>query len=161
GLDALLDFSRRRPAAPEPVALAPFLEETLELLRPRARQEGKGIDLRVPEGLTATVLPTQLQQAVVNLVANGLDATPPGGGVRVGAEGRGDRVCLWVEDDGPGIPEGEVEAAFEPFVTTKAPGAGAGMGLPIAANFVHACGGTLRYERAAGGGARFVVDLPR
>ena len=159
-IDALLDFSRRRPARPEPVELAPFLEETLELLRPRARQESKGLTLSVPPGVRATILPTQLQQAVVNLVANGLDATPAGGGVRIGGEARGARVCLWVEDDGDGIPADQVADAFEPFFTTKAPGQGAGMGLAIAANFIHAQGGTLRYEEAASGGARFVIDLP-
>jgi len=159
-IDALLDFSRRRPARPEPTDLAPYLEETLELLRPRARQEGKELHLSVAPGVRATLLPTQLQQAVVNLVANGLDATPAGGVVRVGAEARGERVCLWIEDDGDGIPADQVADAFEPFFTTKAPGQGAGMGLAIAANFIHAQGGTLRYEPATSGGARFVIDLP-
>ncbi len=159
-IDALLDFSRRRPARPESTELAPFLEETLELLRPRARQEDKELRLSVAARVRATVLPTQLQQALVNLVTNGLDATAAGGVVRVGAEARGERVCLWVEDDGQGIPADQVAEAFEPFFTTKAPGRGAGMGLAIAANFVHAQGGTLAYEAAARGGARFVIDLP-
>ncbi len=159
-IDALLDFSRRRPARPEPTDLAPFLEETLELLRPRARQEHKELRLTVAPGVRATLLPTQLQQALVNLVTNGLDATPEGGAVRVGAEARGARVCLWVEDDGPGVHAEQVAEAFEPFFTTKAPGQGAGMGLAIAANFIHAQGGTLTYEAAADGGARFVIDLP-
>jgi len=159
-IDALLDFTRRRPARPEPTDLAPFLEESLELLRPRARQEHKEIQLTVGAGVRATILPTQLQQAVVNLVANSLDAIPAGGAVHVGAEARGARVLLWVEDDGPGIPAPWVAQAFEPFFTTKLPGQGAGMGLAIAANFIHAQGATLVYESAASGGARMVIDLP-
>lgn len=159
-IDALLDFSRRRPPSPESTDLAPLLDETLELLRSRARQEHKELRLDVAPGVRATLLPTQLQQALVNLVANGLDATLEGGAVRIGAEARGERVRLWVEDDGPGIPADQVAEAFEPFFTTKAPGQGAGMGLAIAANFVHAQGGTLNYEAGARGGARFVIDLP-
>ncbi len=159
-IDALLDFSRRRPSLPERTELAPFLDETLELLRPRARQEGKEIHLEVAPGLHATLLPTQLQQALVNLVGNGLDATPAGGAVRVGGEVRGERVRVWVEDEGEGISKETAAEIFEPFFTTKEPGRGAGMGLPIALNFIHAQGGTLHYEERAGGGARFVIDLP-
>ncbi len=69
-------------------------------------------------------------------------------------------VVLRVEDDGPGIPDEVVETVFDPFVTTKGPGEGLGLGLAISARMVEALGGRLEAENREGGGARFTLVLP-
>ena len=138
-----------------------FLDETLDLVRHRARKEDKSLTLDVAEPPpAAAIMQTQLQQSLINLLENALDATPPHAKITVGAARIDHGVAVWVENQGEPIPAEIREVIFEPFFTTKPPGRGAGMGLAIAANFIRAQGGHLRYEDASGGGARFVIELP-
>lgn len=83
----------------------------------------------------------------------------PGARIRVRAEVAGDRVSLWVEDDGPGIRPEHLHRLFTPFFTTKPLGTGTGLGLALSSEYVRQCGGVLRAENRAGGGAAFVVEL--
>ncbi|MGD2064714.1 MAG: ATP-binding protein [Nitrospirota bacterium] len=160
-VDALLNYSRRRPSAPEVTDLRRFLDETLELVRHRARKEDKPLALDVADPPpSAAIMQTQLQQALINLLDNAIDAADPGQQITVGADRTAHGVAVWVENQGEPIPPEVQESIFEPFFTTKPPGRGAGMGLSIAANFIRAQGGRLRYEDAATGGARFVIELP-
>jgi PAS domain S-box-containing protein len=105
----------------------------------------------------------QLQQVLVNLVVNALDAardaraSKPEITVRVDRRGE-DAVRVSVADNGPGIPQDQVERIFEPYYTSK-PG-GLGMGLAIARSIVRSHGGRLWAEGNAAGGATFVVELP-
>ncbi|HEX9593544.1 MAG TPA: ATP-binding protein [bacterium] len=160
-VDALLNYSRRRPSTPEVTDLQRFLDETLDLVRHRARKEDKPLTLDVADPPpSAAIMQTQLQQALINLLDNALDATGPGQRITVGAGRTVHGVAVWVENQGEPIPAEVQESIFEPFFTTKPPGRGAGMGLAIAANFIRAQGGRLRYENAPSGGARFVIELP-
>jgi C4-dicarboxylate-specific signal transduction histidine kinase len=160
-VDALLNYSRRRPSTPEMTDLRRFLDETLDLVRHRARKEGKSLTLDVAEPApAAAIMQTQLQQALINLLDNALDATAPHAAITVGAGQIDHGIAVWVENQGEPIPTDVQEAIFEPFFTTKPPGRGAGMGLAIAANFIRAQGGRLRYEDIPDGGARFVIELP-
>jgi signal transduction histidine kinase len=160
-VDALLNYSRRRPSRPEVTDLRTFLDETVELIRHRARTEEKPLTLEVEEPPpTFAIMQTHLQQALINLLENALDATSPGQRIMVGAGRTAAGMSLWVENEGEGVPAAVQESIFEPFFTTKPPGSGAGMGLAIAANFIRAQGGRLRYEDPVDGGARFVIDLP-
>jgi len=160
-VDALLNYSRRRPSRPEVANLRAFLDETVELVRHRARAEEKPLTLEIEEPPPSfAILQTHLQQALINLLENALDATDRGQRITVGAARTAAGMSLWVENEGQGVPAAVQESIFEPFFTTKPPGSGAGMGLAIAANFIRAQGGRLRYEDAPTGGARFVIDLP-
>jgi signal transduction histidine kinase len=160
-VDALLNYSRRRPAKPEVVDLQGFLDETVELVRHRARSEDKPLTVDVEEPPpTFAIMQTHLQQALINLLENALDATIPGQHITVGAARMTDGMRLWVENEGEGVPAAAQESIFEPFFTTKPPGSGAGMGLAIAAHFIRAQGGRLYYEDPPAGGARFVIELP-
>jgi two-component system sensor kinase FixL len=104
----------------------------------------------------------QIQQILVNLVKNGLDAiTEAGrvdGRVEIHVEQQGLEVKIAVEDNGPGVPEALRPKLFESFFTTKPKGVG--LGLSICRNIAAAHGGTLHYEQPAGGGSRFVLTLP-
>jgi len=112
------------------------------------------------EPLLHTGRKLELQQAVVNLLENALDATPEGGAVTLSAAAGDLGIEVVVQDTGPGIPDDLRERVFEPFFTTKPPGEGTGMGLSLARSFVEACGGALRYEPGPGGrGAVFRIVL--
>ncbi|RMG42564.1 MAG: HAMP domain-containing protein [Acidobacteria bacterium] len=161
-IDALLNFSRRTACEPERIEVGPFLARTVELVRRRAEREGKAIELAVDDGRARVLaMPTQLQQSLVNLLENALDASPPGAPVVVGARRRGTgTVEIYVCDRGPGMEPDVQRQIFEPFYTTKEPGRGAGMGLTIASQFVRAQGGTLTCESEPGRGSTFRIGLP-
>jgi len=103
----------------------------------------------------------RLEQVFVNLVDNALRHTPPGAPVGVWA-GRGDRpetVAVRVADRGPGLPSGNSERLFEPYVRGRGGGPGAGLGLSIARGIVEAHGGTITLEPVPLGTC-FLVTLP-
>lgn len=103
-----------------------------------------------------------MARLLVNLLENAVRHTPAGSPIRVAADLRGNRLQLAVEDRGPGVPVGEHEAIFGKFHRgARAPRtSGAGLGLAICRAVATLHGGTVRAEDRAGGGARFVVDLP-
>jgi signal transduction histidine kinase len=109
--------------------------------------------------------PAQLQQILVNLVVNALDATPAGGRVRLTATAstEGDRptVAIEVSDTGRGIAPELQPRIFEPFFTTKAAGGGTGLGLAIARDIVRAHDGDIRVRSEIGVGTTFTVVLPQ
>jgi signal transduction histidine kinase len=127
----------------------------------------RGIEVRreTPDApLLLRGVSTQLQQVVVNLCANALDAMPGGGTLtvrldRVASEGR-----PWgrieVVDTGAGIPAEIRDRIFDPFFTTKEPGRGTGLGLAIASEIVRRHHGRIDFESEAGKGTRFRVLLP-
>jgi len=104
----------------------------------------------------------QLVQVVVNLVTNAEDAVEhlDRREIRVSTTRAGRKVCLRVEDSGPGIPEELRARLFEPFFTTKAPGKGTGLGLSLSFSIAERHSGSLRAENIPGGGARFTIELP-
>jgi two-component system sensor histidine kinase HydH len=97
------------------------------------------------------------EQVVTNLLENGLQAGP--GPVRLSVEEREGELRLAVEDSGPGIPLEDLERIFEPFFTRRT--RGTGLGLAVARRFVELHGGSLSASNRPGGGARFLVRIPR
>ena len=101
-------------------------------------------------------------RAIANLVQNGLHASAAGGQVRLRAEpGARDMVRLAVIDQGAGMPQGVLDRAGEPFFTTKAPGAGTGLGLFVARASAEQLGGSLSLASAPGTGTTATLTLPR
>jgi signal transduction histidine kinase len=104
----------------------------------------------------------QLQQVILNLIINAIDAMPgkprAERSIKVSTMRDGDEGILSVSDVGHGIPADKLKQVFEPFFSTKAKGMG--MGLPIALRIVEAHGGTLAAENRMGGGAVFSIRLP-
>jgi two-component system NtrC family sensor kinase len=115
---------------------------------------------------TGSVLPKvqvdghQIQQVLLNLLTNAVDAMPAGGSLQVETGVAGSTVFLRVADSGSGIPPDARERIFEPFFTTKERGKGAGLGLPICRQIVEAHGGTIEVTDSPGSGATFEVRLP-
>ena len=165
-IDSLLAFAR--PGDPESVQaeaedipVVAFFEQTVGLLARQARSQELFIQLHfdaVPA--TMNVLKTNLQQAVVNLIQNALDASSPGGEVRVRVRGENDALEISICDDGAGMSEEMLDRVFDPFFTTKEPGRGSGMGLTIADHYIRAIGGHLSCESKQGEGAVFRITLP-
>ncbi len=131
-------------------------------------------ELVLPPGVARSklVVPgieSRLVQVFRNLIANAISFSPPGGTIRIVAEPSGGMVTVTVEDDGPGIPEGKLEAIFDRFYTERPVGekfgTHSGLGLSISKQIVEAHRGSILAEnrRDAEGrvaGARFVVRLP-
>jgi len=118
------------------------------------------VDLHVDEGqVLAEIKPSQLQQILVNLLLNAADAMKGRGRVTVRAAREDRMVSLSVRDEGPGIPDDDRERIFDPFFSTKPPGEGTGLGLPICAQIVEVYGGDIRVESAPGEGACFTLRL--
>ncbi|GJE36945.1 response regulator [Methylobacterium persicinum] len=105
--------------------------------------------------------PALLNQVVMNILGNAADAMPEGGTIRVTTQSTEAGDEIRISDTGPGIPEPLREKIFEPFFTTKPVGAGTGLGLAIAYSVVQAHSGSLTVETAPGGGACFVIGIPR
>ena len=103
--------------------------------------------------------PAEWRQVLFNLLRNALDASPVGGTISLTVQQHGEHVRLVVRDQGAGIPASEVDRIFEPFYTTKAPGQGTGLGLPIVLRIVEAHGARIRVDNA-NPGAVFTIDVP-
>jgi signal transduction histidine kinase len=104
--------------------------------------------------------PEWIDQVVMNLLSNALDAMGGGGEVWIHTERVGDTVCIRVRDTGPGVPPELRERIFTPFFTTKPPGKGTGLGLAVAREIVAMHRGKLELDHTVHTGAEFVVTLP-
>jgi two-component system NtrC family sensor kinase len=105
--------------------------------------------------------PALLNQVVMNVLGNAADAMPDGGTITIETALAGEADLIRICDTGPGVPEELRQRIFEPFFTTKPIGAGTGLGLAIAYSVVQAHSGTITVEPAPGGGACFVISIPR
>lgn len=105
----------------------------------------------------------RLEQALINLIANALDALEPVAAARlsIDIDIAAEALAIIVRDNGPGIAPDVLPRLFEPFFTTKGAGKGLGLGLAIASSIARDCGGTLFARNEAGGGAAFVLTLRR
>ena len=172
----LLDFGRRDPARRVAVDVAAAVRSSAALLAPLVGRSVRVV-VDVPEGSGEVLAdPSELEQAVVNLVLNARDAMPGGGTVTLSArdawvdteEARrrsglapGRYVVLSVADTGTGIAPEVMKRLFEPFFTTKPPEKGSGLGLPAVYGFARRGGGAAWAESEPGKGATFFVALPR
>jgi len=157
-LEDFLEFARPRDFIPVPVDLLGVAESVLALMEAQAEQAGIRIDRELAAVSSVSGDAGRLQQAVVNLLLNAIQATPAGGWVRVEVGERDSDVYLAVEDSGPGIPRHVRPRLFEPFFTTK--DHGSGLGLPLVHSVVDQHAGSISIEEGRVGGARFVIKLP-
>jgi signal transduction histidine kinase len=105
-----------------------------------------------------------MHDALRNLMENAVNYSPEGGRIQLSARVEGERVLLTVADDGPGVPEADLERVFERFYRvdksrTRDPG-GTGLGLSIVRHLVELHGGRVRAENRRAGGAVFTIALP-
>ncbi|MBA3324832.1 MAG: sensor histidine kinase, partial [Rhodobacteraceae bacterium] len=157
----LKSYARKGDVDLEPVDMRDSVRAALSMMAPQLGKMAVTITTTLPsEPAVVMADPLRIEQIIVNLLRNGLDA------VKGQADRRlkiflvlGDTILLAVEDNGPGLADpGKL---FEPFYTTKKPGEGLGLGLAISAGFAGELGGRLVARNAPDGGAVFELVLPR
>ncbi len=157
----LLDFSRSgKSGGNARVNLKKLIEETLTMLR----QQLKMSHIKVKKELEDADFyvegnPTQLQQVLVNIILNGIEAMSAGGTLAITLRREeGSKAVIEIGDTGPGIPSEVVDLIFDPFYTTKLKGTG--LGLSVSYGIVKDHDGEIRLESEAGKGATFYIILP-
>jgi two-component system, NtrC family, sensor kinase len=163
--NGLLDFSRARAAEHAPVNVSEVVESAARLLMHQKRGVAIKIDVELAENLPPVSGDTgQLQQAVIILSENAVDAMPRGGTLTLRAlreEGEGgEEVVIEVRDTGQGIPVEIRERIFDPFFTTKEVGRGTGLGLAVCYGIVTEHGGRIAVDSTVGRGTVFRISLP-
>ncbi|MFT4934221.1 MAG: PAS domain S-box-containing protein [Pseudoalteromonas distincta] len=168
----LLAFSRRQELRLDNLSVAPLVEQIEPLIR---RAAGEAIALTIdcpPEVGAARLDAAQFEAALLNLVVNAADATPPGGRIAIEAARTtlaagqvreaepGAYVRLSVTDTGSGMAPEVLEHVFEPFFTTKETGKGTGLGLAQVYGFIRQCGGAVEIRSAPGEGSTISLYLP-
>jgi two-component system NtrC family sensor kinase len=160
---ALLTYARRASQELTLLDLNAVVRSALLLWQPQAERH-----LRVITSLEPHLPPiignfTQLQQVVINLLSNALDATVNGETIAVHTRSEGapaPAVVLEISDTGIGIPADHLSRVFDPFFTTKPPGKGTGLGLSVCLGIIRDHQGTITVRSQVGHGSTFVVALP-
>ncbi len=153
----LTDSAAPEGAMPAPVQLASLASQALLLAS--AHAEGARVRLGARGDGWVEGDPRRLLEALVNLLANAIEATAPGGEVALEVRPRGDRIDIVVRDTGAGMAPETLQRVGTPYFTTRR--AGTGLGVALARSTVAQHGGTLRYESQPGRGTRATITLPR
>jgi signal transduction histidine kinase len=163
----LLQFSRPSEYAGQVDIILPaaVVQDCLLLVGHLLRRSRIAVEQQCSATRTLTASRNELQQVLVNLLVNALQAMPEQGVLSVtvrdqaAADGR-PGVAFTIGDTGPGIPPEHLDKLFQPFFTTKQHGAGTGLGLWVSRTLVERFGGTIEVESRPGAGARFTVWMP-
>ncbi|HEV2294232.1 MAG TPA: ATP-binding protein [Tepidisphaeraceae bacterium] len=156
----LRDFARLDESDLHEIDLNAGVESTINIIQGHAKKKRVTIDRHLTPLPMVTCHPAKVNQVIMNLLGNAIDACPEGGRVAVTTHANGDHVVIDVSDTGPGVPDTIRQRIFDPFFTTKPPGEGTGLGLSISYGIVKDHGGEIELVSAPGEGARFVVSLP-
>ena len=158
----LKSVARKAPPEVRSLPIVGAIDNARQILAARLSSEDVALVTEIPPGLAVRCDTYRLEQVLVNLMANAMDAmrTARTRQLTIHAEASADRAIVRVSDSGPGIPLELNEHLFEPFFTTKAPGEGLGLGLVISSHIVREFGGTLRAVPSTSG-AVFEFDVAR
>lgn len=162
-LQSLVGFSHggARLSEPRPVFINNCIEEAARLVS--LSHAGKQVRIinHVNDEICIAGDATQLVQVFVNLLSNACDASGSGKSVEISAELNGETVSVEVVDEGHGIPENILDQVFDPFVTTKPPGSGTGLGLSVVYRIVQEHSGHISIESQPGAGTRVRIGFPQ
>ena len=168
-LNDLLDLARsdagRLSIQAQPTELAPLIDDAVRTMRAQTESAHQGLVQQVePDLPLVEVEPGRIRQILVNLLTNAHEYSPEGAAIAVTARAENDEVVISVIDDGPGIPESQLEQIFERFTRgdaglTQRVG-GTGLGLAISKSLVELHGGTIEVESTVGKGSTFSFRLP-
>jgi PAS domain S-box-containing protein len=163
-VENLRRFARLDQAAVDRVDLQQAITSSLELIRSQLEQRQITVEQQVGGALPVICAPAEINQVVLNLLVNAMQAIEATGRVagliKIETLARGDEVILEVADDGCGIPVEILPRIFDPFFTTKPVGQGTGLGLAISHGIIVDHGGRIEVESTPGRGSRFRVFLP-
>ncbi len=157
----LLDYSRPRDVEPRPTSMNERLAHVTDLVSYQLKKGGIAVVLDLDrDGAKVLADPFQIEQLLLNLVLNAIQAMPGGGSLTLRTRRSGERIVTEVVDTGVGIPAELRERVFDPFFTTREVGQGTGLGLSVSYGIVTAHGGAIDVESEPGKGAVFRVTLP-
>ena len=157
----LLIFAREVPPQKIKVNLNQSVEEALNFFRSRFAKEGIELICSLsPDLPDVDGDPSQLNQVIINLMVNALQAMPHGGDLRIQTLPGENQVSLIIKDTGVGMSEEVLKKIFTPFFTTKEVGHGTGLGLPVAHGIILSHGGSIKVKSRVGQGTRFEIRLP-
>jgi two-component system C4-dicarboxylate transport sensor histidine kinase DctB len=160
----LKTFARKsEPGRPEPVSVPRAVEGALFLIESQLKAAGVRIERDVQPDVWVSGYAVQLEQVLVNLIRNALDAVGDmkRPAIEIHARAKGETVLISIADNGPGVPPDVIDRIFDPFVTTKPVGKGLGLGLSITYGIVQDFGGRISAANRPQGGAEILVELPR
>lgn len=159
--NGLLDFSRVRAGNRAPIDVGLTIKSSARLIAHQKRGDNIEIKLELDENLPPVSADEgQMQQAVIALSTNAIDAMPGGGTLTLRASSQNGRVVIEVRDTGHGIAPEDLSKVFEPFFTTKEIGKGTGLGLAVCYGIVTEHGGRLAVRSNVGVGTTFTIYLP-
>ncbi len=161
----LLSFARKTDATVNDVQVNDAIKEIVSLTAQMARYNNVIIETKLEERLPfVRISPSELQQVILNLINNAIDAMEKTGGI-IKIETKRSKIqknhlLLSIEDNGPGIPKDYLERIFDPFFTTKAVGKGTGLGLSICYGIIQKMGGKIDVSSQVGIGTKFRILMP-
>ena len=160
-IEQLMSMGRRDSAPPSNIPVDPTLRAMESMLR-RVVPEDVTLTVQAHSGLAVRGTLAELEQIILNLVMNASDAMGKGGHLELQATANGEPpdVVMTVSDTGEGISKEVLPTIFEPFVTSKAPGQGTGLGLATVRDIVTKFGGTVDVQSTLGVGSVFTIRLP-
>ncbi len=162
---ALLEFSRKKDFKKEPLSLSELVQETLRFVRGQI-PVGVTVNLEIPEELVVLVDKQRMQQVLLNLFKNAIQAVGNNGKINLRAkkvlkaDDRTPMVDIEISDTGPGIPAELLPKIFDPFFTTKEVGQGSGLGLSIAHEIIEEHDGMIQVNTHPEQGTIFCIQLP-
>ncbi|BDQ34836.1 sensor histidine kinase [Pseudodesulfovibrio portus] len=157
----MLGFARRMEPLHEDVDLNMLANQTTSFLENETRHRDINVACELDQELPLiTTDSNQLQQVILNLLENAIDAVGENGSITLSTRREGDRVVMDISDTGAGIAKELLPKVFDPFFTTKDAGEGTGLGLSIVYSTLNKLGGTIDVRSEPGRGTTFTISLP-
>ncbi|MBW2609884.1 MAG: two-component sensor histidine kinase [Deltaproteobacteria bacterium] len=158
----LLSFARKTDSKIQEVQINELIEEIITLSAQRAKFSNVTIGCQLQDGLPVIQgAHTELQQVLLNLINNALDAMEKGGGtIDIKTRLNKDHIVVEIADNGPGIASANLKRIFEPFFTTKPVGKGTGLGLSICYGIMKRLGGDIEVQSVIDKGTIFRINIP-
>jgi len=156
----LMYFAHQVPQSPSELNLNDVIRDVVYFIEPQCKKENINIHYDLEKSLPLILAdPLQLNQVIVNLIVNAIQAMPDGGKLILSTSSKNNSVFMGVEDTGSGIPAAIIDNIFDPFFTTKEPGKGTGLGLSVVHGILTGLGGKIKVKSKEGIGTKFEVEL--
>ena len=160
-VQGILSFAREKPPEYREFDMVALITETMQLLQHRLAAADIRTNIDMEDELLMSGDASQLQQVLVNVILNAVQASPEHAEIRIAAHNDMDHVSIEIIDSGIGIDTANINKVFDPFFTTKNQGEGTGLGLSVSYGIVKRHGGNIYLENNPEAGLRVMIILPR
>ncbi len=161
-VEDLRRFSRLDEAEIKKVDIITDIRSTISILIPEINSKNIDFQFNAPDSLIVECYPGQLNQALMNIIINAIQAVDNGGHIVLTVSDNTDNLLIEIKDNGNGIPESIIDKIFDPFFTTKPVGSGTGLGLSITYKIINDLHkGSIKVESEVGKGTIFIVSIPK